>query len=46
MFELHNSEEINLVIKVLLYAGISMKDGDIAQIADGKDTKKIQQEKS
>ena len=45
-FELHDSEEINLVIKVLLYAGISMREGDIAQVADGKDTKKIQQEKS
>lgn len=45
-FELHNSEEINLVIKVLLYAGISMKDGDITKMADGKETKKIQQEKS
>jgi len=45
-FELHNSEEVNLVIKVLLYAGISMKDGAITQIADSKETKKIQQEKS
>ena len=45
-FELHDSEEINLVIKVLLYAGISMREGDVAQVADGKDTKKIQQEKS
>ena len=45
-FELHDSEEINLVIKVLLYAGISMREGDVAQVADGKETKKIQQEKS
>ena len=45
-FELHNSEESVLVIKILLYAGLSMKEGDIVQVADNKDTKKIQQEKS
>ena len=45
-FELHDSEEINLVIKILLYAGLSIGNLEAVQIADGKDTKKIQQEKS
>ena len=44
--ELHDSEESNLVIKILLYAGISVKAADIAQVADAKETKKITQEKS
>ena len=42
--ELHDSEESNLVIKILLYAGISVKAADIAQVADAKETKKITQE--
>ena len=45
-FELHDSEETNLVLKILLYAGISIKDPNIAQLADAKETKKITQEKS
>ena len=45
-FELHDSEEPNLVLKVLLYAGVSIKDPSIAQLADAKETKKITQEKS
>ena len=45
-FELHSSEETNLVLKILLYAGVSIKDPNIAQLADAKETKKIQQEKS
>ena len=45
-FELHDSEETTLVIKILLYAGLSIREGDIVQVADGKETKKIQQEKS
>ena len=45
-FELHDSEEPNLVIKILLYAGLSIREGEIAQLADAKETKKIQQEKS
>ena len=45
-FELHASEETNLVLKVLLYAGVSIKDPNIAQLADAKETKKITQEKS
>ena len=45
-FELHDSEETSLVIKILLYAGLSIKSADIAQLADAKETKKITQEKS
>lgn len=45
-FELHNSEETNLVLKILLYAGVSIKDPNIAQLADAKETKKLTQEKS
>ena len=45
-FELHDSEEINLVIKILLYVGLALRAGDIAQVADAKEIKKIQQEKS
>ena len=45
-FELHDSEEINLVLQILLYAGVSIKDPNIAQLADAKETKKITQEKS
>jgi len=44
--ELHDSEETSLVLKILLYAGVSVKDPSIAQLADAKETKKIQQEKS
>lgn len=45
-FELHNTEEVSLVYKILLYAGLNVKEADIVQIADGKETKKITQEKS
>ena len=45
-YELHDSEETNLVLKILLYAGVSVKDPNIAQLADAKETKKITQEKS
>ena len=39
-FELHDSEETNLVIKILLYVGLTLKAGDIAQVADAKKLKK------
>ena len=45
-FELHDSEETNLVIKILLYVGLTLRARDIAQVADAKESKKIQQEKS
>lgn len=45
-FELHASEETTLVTKILVYAGITIKQPDIVQVADAQDTKKITQEKS
>ena len=45
-FELHNSEEVELVIKILELAGVSTKQIDIAQYAAQKDIQGIQQEKA
>jgi hypothetical protein len=45
-FELHSSEENNLVMKILSLAGISMKDAVLYQAAEQQDNKNIQQEKS
>ena len=45
-FELHPSEENNLVIKKLALAGISLEDPSIYQIASTEENKNIQQEKS
>ena len=44
-FELHPSEEVNLVIKILGLAGITLKDPNLYQIAGAEDKKNIQQEK-
>jgi len=44
-FELHSSEEVNLVIKILGLAGITLKDPGLYQIAGAEDNKNIQQEK-
>ena len=44
-FELHPSEEVNLVIKILGLAGITLKDPGLYQIAGTEDNKNIQQEK-
>ena len=44
-FELHPSEENNLVIKILALAGISIEDPSLYQIAATEDQKNIQQEK-
>ena len=45
-FELHESEEATLVLKILAYAGLNIKDAAVVQVADGKENKKITQEKS
>ena len=45
-FELHASEETDLVIKILTLAGITIKDPGLYQIGVGEDNKNIQQEKS
>jgi len=44
-FELHLSEEANLVIKILQLAGVSMKDQFLTQAAGQKEVNDIQQEK-
>ena len=44
-FELHISEEVNLVVKILGLAGIILKDSDLYQVALAEDNKNIQQEK-
>jgi hypothetical protein len=45
-FEVHESEISNLVIKILSYAGIVIKQAEIIQLAEAKENKKITQEKS
>ena len=45
-FELHSSEEKNLVVKILQFAGASMNDPDLVQTAGGKEAAYLQQEKS
>ena len=44
-FELHNSEETKLIMKILALAGITLKDASIYQAASQEDIKNIQQEK-
>tara|TARA_R100000152_G_C6771711_1_gene198305 strand:+ start:392 stop:1066 length:675 start_codon:yes stop_codon:yes gene_type:complete len=44
-FQLHASEEGDLVNKILMYAGVSMKATDVAQAAGGLQMAKEQQEK-
>ena len=45
-FQLHPSEENNLIVKVLSLAGISIKDAVLYQAAEQQDNKNIQQEKA
>lgn len=45
-FELHESEETELVIKILALAGILLKDNSVYAMASGEETKSVQQEKS
>ncbi len=44
-FELHNSEENNLVYKILALAGISIEDPTLYQSGQAQEIKSIQQEK-
>jgi hypothetical protein len=44
-FELHSSEETELVYKILKYAGLSMQRNDVAQGGQGLESLQIQQEK-
>jgi len=45
-FELHESEETDLVIKILALAGVLVQDVGMYQIASQEDAKNVQQEKS
>ena len=44
-FQLHPSEETELVLKILTLAGFTLKDANLYQAAEKEDTKNIQQEK-
>jgi hypothetical protein len=44
-FDLHPSEETELVLKVLTLAGFTLKDPNLLQLAASEDMKNIQQEK-
>ena len=44
-FELHASEETELVLKILSLAGVVIRDPQLYQIAAAEDAKNIQQEK-
>jgi hypothetical protein len=44
-FELHASEETELVLKILTLAGVTIRDPQLYQIAATEDAKNIQQEK-
>ncbi len=43
-FEIHPSDETELVIKILSYCGISIRESDIYEIAEGKDNTDFQKE--
>jgi len=45
-FELHPSEETDLIIKILAYAGVVIKDPTIIQVAQNEEVKNINQENS
>ncbi len=44
-FELPLSDEPNLVVKILEYAGISIREGDVYQFAKTEETQNIQEER-
>ena len=43
-FQLHDSEEVPLIIKILAYSGVTIKDPTVIQAAKQEETQKIQQE--
>tara|TARA_S200000501_G_scaffold94920_1_gene88293 strand:+ start:1588 stop:2295 length:708 start_codon:yes stop_codon:yes gene_type:complete len=45
-FELHESEETELVLKILELAGVSIKEPQLYQVASQEEIKKLQQEKA
>ena len=44
-FELHPSEEVDLVLKVLEYAGVAMKNPSLYQLTSQEEMRNVQQEK-
>ena len=44
-FELHGSEETELVYKILKLAGVNLKQPDVAQVADAMESGQVKQEK-
>ena len=44
-FELHPSDQVELVIKILQLAGVTIKDYNLVQVATQEEVKSIQQEK-
>ena len=44
-FQLHESEEKELVLKILLLAGISIKDYNVTQLVSQEQVKDVQQQK-
>ena len=45
-FELHGSEETELIYKILELVGIALKDPGLIQIGGGLENQKVQQEKA
>jgi hypothetical protein len=45
-FELHPSEQTDLIIKILQLSGVTIKDYNLVQVAAQEEAKNIQQEKS
>ena len=45
-FELHASEETDLVVKILQLSGVGLKDPGLVQVAAAEENRNIQQEKS
>ena len=45
-FQLHDSEEVPLIIKILAFAGVTIKDPNVVQIAKQEEVQKINQENS
>jgi hypothetical protein len=45
-FSLHDSEEVALITKILLLAGVTIKDPNVVQIAKQEEIQKINQENS
>ena len=45
-FELHESEESSLVIKILSYSGVIVRQLEVTEVAEAKENKTVTQEKS